>query len=126
MDNSTRIDEITFEAVDKLADLAKELIDAKTPEDRRILVGNNEKKPTVREGGVVVWSVENTTPYAPYVEYGVQGKSYNYHKPKWEIFHKGVGAGMYARTNIELIEKWEEIIIEAFDALIEELNQWTS
>lgn len=54
MDNSTRIDEITFEAVDKLADLAKELIDAKTPEDRRILVGNNEKKPTVREGGVVV------------------------------------------------------------------------
>nr|DAS18972.1 MAG TPA: hypothetical protein [Bacteriophage sp.] len=30
---------------------------------------------------------------------------------------------MYARTEVELLEKGENIIIEAFDTLIDELNQ---
>lgn len=126
MDHKSRIDEITFETVDKLTDLAKQLIDEKTPEDTKTLIGNNKRKPTRREWTMVIGEVENTTPYAVYVEYGVQGKEYTYHKPKGKVFHKGVGAGMYARTEAELLEKWESIIMDAFDALIDELNQWTS
>lgn len=126
MGYNSRVDDITFAVVDKLTDLAKERIDEKTPEDTKILVGNSERKPTRRESWRAIWEVENSTPYASYVEYGVQGKEYNYHKPKDAVFYKGVGAGMYSRTNAELLIKGEEIIEEAFDALIDELNSWTS
>lgn len=126
MSYESKVAEVSFATVDQLADLAKKLIDEKTPEDTTVLVENNKKKPTRKEGAFIIGEVENTTPYAPYVEYWVQGKTYNYHKPKGQVFHTGVGAGMYARTEVELLEKGENIIIEAFDTLIDELNQWTS
>lgn len=126
MSYEDKVSEVTFATVDKLTDLAKELIEEKTPEDTKTLVGNMEKLPTRREWESVIGEIKNETPYAIYVEYGVHGKEYTYHKPKWKAFYRGVGAGMVARTNLELIEKGEEIIMEAFDTLIDELNsEWS-
>ena len=49
MSYEDKVSEVTFATVDKLTDLAKELIEAKTPEDTKTLVGNMEKRPTRRE-----------------------------------------------------------------------------
>lgn len=49
MSYEDKVSEVTFATVDKLTDLAKELIEAKTPEDAKTLVGNMEKLPTRRE-----------------------------------------------------------------------------
>nr|DAS18973.1 MAG TPA: putative tail-component [Bacteriophage sp.] len=69
MSYESKVAEVSFATVDQLADLAKKLIDEKTPEDTTVLVENNKKKPTRKEGAFIIGEVENTTPYAPYVEY---------------------------------------------------------
>lgn len=69
MSYESKVAEVSFATVDQLADLAKKLIDEKTPEDTTVLVENNKKKPTRKEGDFIIGEVENTTPYAPHVEY---------------------------------------------------------
>ena len=49
MSYEDKVSEVTFATVDKLTNLAKELIEEKTPEDTKTLVGNMEKLPTRRE-----------------------------------------------------------------------------
>lgn len=75
----------------------KQEIDRLTPEDTRRLVGNNRAKSAVITGQKVVGAVVNDTEYALYVEYGVRGKAYRYHKPKGSVAYVGVGARMFAR-----------------------------
>ena len=62
MSYEDKVSEVTFATVDKLTDLAKELIEAKTPEDTKTLVGNMEKLPTRREWESVIGEIKNETP----------------------------------------------------------------
>jgi hypothetical protein len=111
-------------AINELLEVAKQSIDEKTPEDTKELVLNNEIIPAKEEQqGTVSGSVKNETEYGVYVEYGVEGKKYGYHKPKGQLFHIGVGAGMFTRTIAETEDKAEKIIEKHFDSLIDDLNR---
>ena len=62
MSYEDKVSEVTFATVDKLTDLAKKLIEAKTPEDTKTLVGNMEKLPRRREWVSVIGEIKNETP----------------------------------------------------------------
>ena len=79
-------------------DIAKDEIDAQTPEDTRELVGNNSKSEIYVTWKEMLWTIYNTTAYAKVVEYGLSWRAFNYHKPKWEVFYRGVGARMYSKA----------------------------
>ena len=82
-------DEITQKAIvavnSSLNDLKVE-IDRNTPIDTAELIQNTVITPATIIGQRVSGTVSNDTPYAVYVEYGVQQKTYNYHKYK-QIFY---------------------------------------
>ena len=90
----------------KALDVLKEDINTNTPEDSKTLVRANKIKKASNIGSKVIWSVYNDTEYGKYVEYWVQGRTFNYHKPKWKIFKTGVGANMYQWA---VKNKWKEI-----------------
>jgi hypothetical protein len=79
-------------------DIAKDEIDSQTPEDTRELVGNNSKSEIYVNSKNIWWSIYNTTPYAKIVEYGVTWIPMNYHKPKWQVMYRWVGARMYSKA----------------------------
>ena len=93
-------DEITQKAIvavnSSLNDLKVE-IDRNTPIDTAELIQNTVITPATIIGQRVSGTVSNDTPYAVYVEYGVQQKTYNYHKYK-QIFFVWVGARMFTRA----------------------------
>lgn len=72
-------------------------VNANTPIDTGDLAQNTKIRPAEIIGNNISGSVYNETEYGKYVEYGVQGKTYNYHKAK-RIFFVGVGARMFTRA----------------------------
>lgn len=129
---------VAINAINEILELAKESIDAKTPEDTRELIGNNEIEPArEKQVWVVAGEVINETSYAIYVEFWAfkwdeetpynqrSGKKYKYQKPKWATFHIGVGAGMFARTIAETEDKADKIVENHLDSVIDEFNRWT-
>ena len=68
-----------------------------TPEDTQEMV-NSYVMETKREWFQYTTTIKNTAPHAIYVEYGVKGKAYNYHKPKWVPFYQWVGNRTFARS----------------------------
>lgn len=72
-------------------------VNANTPIDTGDLAQNTKIRPAEIIGNNISGSVYNETEYGKYVEYGVQGKTYNYHKGK-RIFFVGVGARMFTRA----------------------------
>lgn len=68
-----------------------------TPEDTKEML-NSYNMDTKREWFKYVTTITNTAPHAIYVEYGVKGKQYNYHKPKGSVFYRGVGNRTFARA----------------------------
>lgn len=97
---------LLIEAINEALEYIKKRIDEKTPEDTKTLLGNNEIIEAKKVGTEIVGSVQNTTGYAIYVEYGRSktegvpkvGIKYKYNKPKGTIFYEGVGARMFSRT----------------------------
>lgn len=75
----------------------KNEIDINTPIDEWDLINDT----TIFEADIVwnqiIGSVFNNNDHATYVEYGVQGRTYNYHKQK-RIFYVWVGARMFTRA----------------------------
>jgi len=57
-------------------------IDQNTPIDTSKLINDTKVRKTQLVGNKLVASVDNRTKYAVYVEYGVGGRKYNYHKRK--------------------------------------------
>ena len=64
-------------------------VNLNTPIDTGDLVQNTKIRPAEKSGDKITGSVYNATEYGKFVEYGVQGKTYNYHKAK-RIFFVGV------------------------------------
>lgn len=89
------------DAINKWLKILKQSVNDKTPEDTLTLLGNNEIIGPIQQGSIIMWEVKNETPYATYVEYGIPGKKYNYHKPKWTVMYRWVGARMFTRTKLE-------------------------
>lgn len=89
------------DAISRWLQILKKSVDDKTPEDTLTLLGNNQVIGPIQQGSIIMWEVKNYTPYAKYVEYGVRGKKYNYHKPKGTVMYRWVGARMYSRTKLE-------------------------
>lgn len=96
-DAESRILASVVRGVDKAVELLKKEIDDRTPEDTGRLVRSNRQVKAVVSGQSVIGKVENDTPYAAYVEYGV-GRAYNYHKPKGTVMLRGIGARMFSRA----------------------------
>jgi len=76
-------------------------VDEKTPESTKTLLWNNKQVKARKLWNNYIWSVENDTEYAVYVEYWVWWKDFNYNKPKWSNFYSWVGARMFTRTQDE-------------------------
>jgi hypothetical protein len=49
------------------------------------LLWNNKIEKAKQVWDYIIWKVYNETEYWKYVEYWVRWKSFNYHKPKWQI-----------------------------------------
>lgn len=84
-------------AIDEALVKIKEEVDRNTPIDKGDLIANTKIRPAEDVNGRISGSVYNETEYGKYVEYGVGGKSFNYHKAK-RIFYSGVGARMFTRA----------------------------
>lgn len=74
-----------------------------SPEDTKRFVESHEIHEAHKVGTSVVGSLVNETPYAIYLEYGVLGKQYNYHKgpkkaKKRRLIYSGIGVRVYRRT----------------------------
>lgn len=80
----------------------KKFADSQTPEDTWNLLMNNKAKPVKKDWIKLETWLKNDTEYAPYVEYWVQGRVFNYHKPKWVVFYRWVWMWTYAKTKIHL------------------------
>lgn len=76
----------------------KKYADSFIPEDTwKLLMNNKTKKMEKRNLSLHTW-IENKTIYAPYIEYWVKWKVYNYNKPKWVVFYRWVWVWAYAKT----------------------------
>jgi hypothetical protein len=96
--------------VNEALKVLKEDIDSKTPEDTTRLLKANDIVDAQVNWNAIEWAVKNETEYARFVEYGVGGKAYNYHKPKWSVFYKWVGARMFTRAYDEKKKQITQII----------------
>lgn len=85
------------EAINQVLVKVQDEVNQNTPIDTGDLAQNTKIRPAEIVGGRISGSVYNETDYAKYVEYGVGGKTYNYHKAK-RIFYVGVGARMFTRA----------------------------
>jgi len=100
-DIQKEIDKSITDWINKATKYLKDKVDEKTPEDTKTLLWNNKQVKARKLWNNYIWSVENDTEYAVYVEYWVWWKDFNYNKPKWNNFYSWVGARMFTRTQDE-------------------------
>ena len=100
-DIQKEIDKSITDWINKATKYLKDKVDEKTPEDKKTLLWNNKQVKARKLWNNYIWSVENDTEYAVYVEYWVWWKDFNYNKPKWNNFYSWVGARMFTRTQDE-------------------------
>jgi hypothetical protein len=108
--------------VENALNFLKDKVDKQTPEDTGLLSQNNKKQPVRKIWDWIKWTLINETPYAPYVEYWVWGKSYNYYKnggrKSWASpFYRGVWARMYTKAQFENQNTVRNLIME-------KINEW--
>ena len=84
-------------AIDESLVLVKDEVDVNTPIDEGELIAGTKIRPAKRDGDRISGSVYNEVEHGKYVEYGVMGRTYNYHKFK-RVFYVGVGARMFTRA----------------------------
>lgn len=82
-----------------------------TPEDTRNMLESYVVEDVKVEWDKVIGSIRNDADYAIYVEYGINGISYNYHKPKGTVFYQWVGNRTFARAVDNVRERVENIIL---------------
>lgn len=98
-----------IQKLDKFTDIVKDRVDEKTPEDTKDLLWSNQRSEVIINWSKLHSRVYNDTEYAPYVEYWVEWKFYEYHKPKWKTFYSWVWAWMYWRTKNEINNKFNSL-----------------
>ena len=98
-------------ALPVLLEALKEL----TPEDTGDMLRSYKVENAKKEGWNIVGVISNDAWYAIYVEYGVEGVSFTYHKPKGVPFYKGVGNRTFARAVDNTRERIIQIIYKEID-----------
>ena len=78
-----------------------------TPEDTREMLNSFVVNNATIEWNSVVGIIWNDADHAIYVEYWANWLAYNYHKPKWTPFYRGVWNRTFARA---VDNKKDEII----------------
>ena len=112
------IEQLITEGIDEVMEFAKTKLEEKTPEDTQTLLKWYEIQETKRTGTLITGTVLNRVPYGIYVEYGLSkeewiptgGRPFNYHKPKWVQFYRGVGARMVTKTYDQDQEEMSKIL----------------
>lgn len=84
-------------AINEILEVAKKYAENISPVDTGDYINSHKTNTAEYLGDKVVGSLVCTSPYAAIIEYGVQGKTYNYHKGKQTIY-RGVGNRTYQRT----------------------------
>ena len=88
-----------------------------SPEDTKEFISNHQIKNAVDYWNKILWSLENNTPYAIYLECWVAGKRYNYHKwaRKWprNVIYTWVWNRTYTRTIADNNKSIVDIIRES-------------
>lgn len=69
-----------------------------TPEDTKEMLNSYKISEIKREWDAYIVIISNTAKHAIYVEYGIRGLTYNYHKPKGSVFYSWVGNRTMARA----------------------------
>ena len=82
-----------------------------TPEDTRTMLNSYVVEDVKVEWDSVIGSIRNDADYAIFVEYWVNGLSYNYHKPKGTVFYQWVGNRTFARAVDNVRQRVEQIIL---------------
>lgn len=88
-----------------------------TPEDTKEMLNSYEVKQPIQIDWVIRWEITNNSDHAIYVEYGVNGNVYMYHKPKGNPFYSGVGNRTFARAVDNVRDRITSLIHN-------EINQW--
>lgn len=83
-----------------------------TPEDTKEMINSYKIIDVVKRWDQYVWVVGNTADHALYVEFGVDGRIYNYHKPKGSVFFKGIGNKTFQRSIVAVQDKIYQAIIQ--------------
>lgn len=114
--------------IEKWVELLLKEAEKNTPEDTYKLQEGNKKQPIRQQGDIISWWLINETEYAPYVEYGVSGKKYNYYKwggrrAGWSPFYSWVGARMYSKAQFENEKEVKSIIEGEINKFIRQLNK---
>ena len=69
-----------------------------TPEDTGNMLRSYKVHNITKVWDKYIWTISNDSDYAIYVEYWVQGRKFEYHKPKWTTFYTWVGNRTFARA----------------------------
>lgn len=94
--------------LDAFADRVVEWVRSRTPEDKKNLVKAINKTEQLFTWTKILQQVKDTEwlEYTAPVEYWVLWRTYNYHKPKWNVFLVWVGAWMFRKTFADLKNKF--------------------
>ncbi len=111
------LEEWINDALQILYDYAVEI----SPTDTKEFIQNHKIIKARTEWNKIIWTLENDTEYAIYLEYGVQWKEFNYYKwPRgWSRtrIHIWVGNRTYTRT----IDDNQRRV---FDLILSKINLW--
>lgn len=86
-----------------------------TPEDTKEMLNSYRIEGVEDKWDKIVWTISNDAEHAIYVEYGVEGLTFNYHKPKWGVFYRWIGNRTFARAVDNARDKVMQIIFNSID-----------
>lgn len=99
--------------LNKATSVYVEWLKANTPEDTGEMVNSYWTEEAERKGNIIESAAFNDSKHAIFVEYGVWGKAYNYHKPKGVVFFTGVWNKTFQRTLLAMKDNIFSIINDA-------------
>jgi hypothetical protein len=84
-----------------------------TPEDTKEMVNSYKILDVVKRWNYYIWTIWNTADHSIYVEFGVDWRIYDYHKPKWSTFYTWVWNRTFQRSLINAQDDIYKLIIES-------------
>lgn len=84
-----------------------------TPERSREMLNSYKIWDVTKVWDTYIGSIGNTAKHSIYVEFGVNGRVYKYHKPQWSVFYTGVGNKTFQRALVSSQDKIYKLIQQA-------------
>ncbi len=83
-----------------------------TPEDTKEMLRSYKVIDVQKRGDTYVGVIGNSADHAIYVEYW-QDRIFNYHKPKWSVFYRGVWNRTFQRSLLSVQDKIYKLVTDA-------------